>query len=62
MIGVRLNAKYAGRPNEPTIALYTALVNGETVYRLRVAGLSKTDASALCRQLDGDGGSCFIAK
>ena len=58
----RLNARHASALNGSTIGLYTALMNGETVYRLRVVGLSKSGASALCRRLSHDGGSCFIAK
>ena len=37
-------------------------MKGETIYRLRVAGLSKADAAALCARVKGDGGDCFIAK
>jgi hypothetical protein len=37
-------------------------VDGETVYRLRVVGLSKADAVALCSRLKGDGGRCFIVR
>ena len=39
-----------------------AVVKGATIYRLRVAGLSKADAAALCARLKGEGGDCFIAK
>jgi len=37
----RLNAKYASALNGSTIRLHKARVDGETVYRLRVVGLSK---------------------
>jgi SPOR domain len=37
-------------------------VNGETIYRLRVSGLTKADAAAMCAKLKGEGGQCFIAK
>ena len=56
----RLNAKYASALNRSTIRLHKARVDGETVYRLRIVGLSKADAAALCERLKGDGGSCFI--
>lgn len=58
----RLNAKYAAALNGATIGVHKAVVNGETVYRLRVAGLSKAGAAALCARLKGDGGECFVAK
>lgn len=58
----RLNAKYASDLNGSTIAVHKALVDGETIYRLRVVGLSKADATVLCARLKGDGGNCFIAK
>ena len=58
----RLNAKYASALNGSTIGVHKASVNGETVYRLRVVGLTKADAAALCARLKGDGGACFIAK
>jgi SPOR domain len=58
----RLNAKYASDLNGSLIGVHKALVNGDTIYRLRVVGLSKADAAALCARLKGDGGECFIAK
>ena len=58
----RLNAKYASALNGSAIGLQKAVVNGDTVYRLRVVGLSKADAAALCARLKGDGGNCFLAK
>jgi len=58
----RLNAKYASDLNGSTIATHKARVDGETIYRLRVVGLSKADATVLCARLKGDGGNCFIAK
>jgi hypothetical protein len=42
--------------------VHKAVVNGETIYRLRVVGLTKADAAALCARLKGQGGECFIAK
>jgi hypothetical protein len=58
----RLNAKYAAALNGSTIRLHKARVNGETAYRLRIAGLSKSEAEALCSRLKGAGGSCFIVR
>ena len=37
-------------------------MRGETIYRLRVVGLTKADAAKLCARVKGDGGQCFIAR
>jgi hypothetical protein len=58
----KLNAKYATALNGSTIGVHKAVVNGGTIYRLRVVGLSKADAAALCARLKGEGRGCFIAK
>ncbi|HZZ60297.1 MAG TPA: SPOR domain-containing protein [Roseiarcus sp.] len=58
----RLNAKYASALNGSTIRLHKARVDGDTVYRLRVARLSKAGAAALCERLKGDGGNCSIVR
>lgn len=58
----RLNAKYASALNGSSIGLHKAVLKGETIYRLRVVGLSKADAAALCARVKGDGGNCFIAR
>ena len=50
------------RSTASAIGVHKAVVKGETIYRLRVVGLSKADAAALCARLKGDGGDCFIAK
>jgi hypothetical protein len=56
----RLNAKYAAELNGAPIGVNETLVNGETIYALRVTGLSKAEAAALCERLKGR--DCFIAK
>jgi hypothetical protein len=58
----RLTSKYATELNGSPIAVHKAVVNGETIYRLRVVGFTKADAAALCARLKGGGGECFIAK
>jgi SPOR domain len=58
----RLNAKYASALNGSTIRLHKARVDGQIVYRLRVARLSKAGAAALCERLKGDGGACSIVR
>ena len=37
--------------------MHKAEAHGETIYRLRVSGLTKADAAAMCARLKGDGGS-----
>lgn len=58
----QLNSKYGAELNGSSIGVHKAVVNGETIYRLRVVGLTKADAAKLCARLKGEGGECFIAK
>jgi SPOR domain len=58
----RLTSKYGAELNGSPIGVHKAVVKGETIYRLRVVGLTKADAAALCARLKGEGGQCFIAK
>jgi hypothetical protein len=58
----RLTSKYSAELNGSPIGVHKAEVKGETIYRLRVSGLTKADAAALCARLKGEGGQCFIAK
>ena len=58
----RLTSKYSAELNGSPIGVHKAEVKGETIYRLRVSGLTKADAAAMCARLKGEGGQCFIAK
>jgi SPOR domain len=58
----QLSAQYASTLKGSKIGVHKAVVDGVTVFRLRVVGLSKADASALCASLKDDGGSCFVAR
>ena len=58
----RLSAQYASALEGSRIGVRKAVVDGETVYRLRVVDLSKADASALCARLKEAGGDCFVAR
>ena len=58
----KLTAKYGAELNGSAIGVHKAEVNGDTIYRLRVSGLTKADAAAMCARLKGEGGQCFIAK
>ncbi len=43
----------------PTFKMAT--VNDKTVYRVRVAGMSKESANAICGKVKSSGGACFVA-
>jgi hypothetical protein len=58
----RLKSKYADALGDSALSVHQADVKGQTIYRVRVSGLSKSDASALCSKLKAGGGDCFIAK
>ncbi len=58
----RLTSKYGAELNGSPIGVHKATVHGQTIYRLRVVGLTKADAAAMCAKLKGEGGQCFIAK
>ncbi len=58
----RLNTRYGSALRGSTVGLRKVLVNGETVYRLHVVGLSRDEAAALCSRVKGDGGSCSIVR
>jgi hypothetical protein len=36
--------------------------NGQTVYRVRVAGYSQADANEACRRIKATGGGCFVTR
>ena len=58
----KLKGKYADALGDSALSIHQADVKGQTIYRVRVGGLSKSDASALCSKLKAGGGDCFIAK
>ena len=59
---VRLKHKYADALGDAALGVHEADVKGETIYRVRVTGLSRSDAGALCVKLKASGGDCFVAK
>jgi hypothetical protein len=58
----RLSAQYASTLQGSKIGVHKAVVDGVTVHRLRIVGLSKAGALVLCASLKDDGGSCFVAR
>lgn len=54
-------AKYGSQLGglKPTFKMAT--VGEKTVYRVRVAGMSKDSANAICGRVKAGGGACFVA-
>lgn len=57
----KLQKKYAGTLSGHRLSYHRVKVDGKTVYRVRVTGLSKDDANSVCGKLQSDGGTCFVA-
>jgi cell division septation protein DedD len=58
----KLQRRFEGELGGHALATRKADVNGKTIYRVRVSGLSREEATALCEKLKGGGGQCFVAK
>jgi hypothetical protein len=63
-MSTRLQTKYTSELDGLQPTIHQADVNGRSIYRIRVSGLSKADAVALCLKLKAAGGdaACFVAK
>jgi len=63
-MSTRLQSKYTAQLDGMQPSIRQADVNGKSIYRIRVSGLSKADAVALCLKLKAAGGdgACFVAK
>jgi cell division protein FtsN len=63
-MSTRLQSKYTTQLDGMQPSIHQADVNGRSIYRVRVSGLSKADAVALCLKLKAAGGdgACFVAK
>lgn len=57
-----LPGRYAGALSGASLGVRKAERNGETIYRVRALGLSKSEASALCAKVKSSGGDCYVAK
>lgn len=57
----KLQKKYGGSFTGHKLSYRRVKVDGKTVYRVRVTGLSKDDADSVCSKLQSDGGTCFVA-
>ena len=59
----RFQSKYSDALGETALGVRKGSdAEGEAVYRVRTAGMSKADAQALCQKLKADGGDCFVAR
>ena len=58
----KLKGKYADALGDSALSIHQADVKGQTIYRVRVSGLSRSDAGALCSKLKAGGGDCFVAR
>jgi hypothetical protein len=58
----RLASRHASALGGQQPGIRRAEVNGSTVYRVRVGGLSREEAVSMCERLKADGGRCFVAR
>ncbi len=56
----KLKKKYPSQLGPYTASIHKSETGDKPVYRVRVGGLSQTDAKTLCSQLQSSGGSCFV--
>ncbi len=57
-----LRQRFATELGGRSPSIRQAKVGDKTVYRVRVGGLSREDATELCSKLQGKGGACFVAR
>ena len=58
----RMQSQFGGDFGGRRATVIKGDVNGKTVYRVRVVGLSQEGATALCGKVKGGGGDCFVAR
>ena len=58
----KLQDRYADALGGASLGVRKADRDGETIYRVRAGGLSKSDAAAMCAKVKSAGGDCFVAK
>jgi hypothetical protein len=61
-MSAHLQAKYASELGGMQPTVHQADVHGRSIYRVRVGGMAKADAVALCQKLKASGGDCFVAR
>ncbi len=58
----KLTAQFGSALGGHRLSIRQAASGGKTVYRVRLAGMSREEAVSTCEKLKSSGGSCFIAK
>jgi len=58
----KAQARYADAIGGASVGVRKADRHGETIYRVRVQGLTRAQASAMCAKIKSAGGDCFPAK
>jgi cell division septation protein DedD len=58
----KAKARYAEAIGGASVGVRKADRHGEAIYRVRVLGLSRAQASAMCAKIKSSGGDCFAAK
>ena len=56
----KLKRKYPAQLGSLTASIHKAETGDKPVYRVRVGSMSQDEAKALCSQLQGAGGSCYV--
>jgi hypothetical protein len=58
----RVRSQYGSIIGGASPNIRSAEVNGRSVYRVRVGGMSREEAVGMCERLKASGGSCFVAR
>ena len=58
----QLGTRYSGQIGGRSPVVVRGEANGKTVYRVRVAGFSQSDANAACDRVRAAGGACFVTR
>ena len=58
----RLGKQFGGNLSGRSPSIVKGEVNGQTIWRVRVVGLSHDSATAMCGKVKGSGGDCFVAR
>ena len=57
----KLQRQYASALDGKSPGVVKGEANGKDVWRIRVGGLSRDEANAMCGSIKGSGGACFVA-
>ena len=57
----KVAGKYGSQLSGHRLGYHHAKVGDKTVYRVRVSGMNKEFAVAICEKVKASGGNCFVA-